>query len=198
MAQGVGISEVSIIPDGSSILELQSTQRGFLLPRMTTAERDAIIPAATGLLIYNTDTKAFNYFNGTFWIPILHTGSGVTSVNGTSDRISVDNTDAANPVVDIARITSYNVCYTKLLRIVPTVVIVFWPVYVIAISTTGFAASVLSTLIRSAVPVTLVTVPTVGVVHAGAPAPFEVSTWPAVPAPSITVVFAAVWYGTLV
>ena len=36
--QGVGISESSIVPHSSSILELRSTLRGFLAPRMTTAQ----------------------------------------------------------------------------------------------------------------------------------------------------------------
>jgi hypothetical protein len=37
--KGVGISESSIVPDSSSILELRSSLRGFLAPRMTTGER---------------------------------------------------------------------------------------------------------------------------------------------------------------
>jgi hypothetical protein len=99
-SQGVGISEVSITPDASSILELQSTARGFLAPRMTTLQRNAILPPATGLLIYNTDTNAFNYFNGTIWIALLNSGTGVGAVNGTLNRISVAGTLTV-PVIDI-------------------------------------------------------------------------------------------------
>ena len=61
--QGVGISEVSITPEVTSILELRSSLRGFLAPRMTTLERDAIVTPAQGLLIYNTDTRSFWYYD---------------------------------------------------------------------------------------------------------------------------------------
>ena len=37
------------------------------LPRMTTIQRDAISKPATGLEVYNTDTKVFHYFNGAKW-----------------------------------------------------------------------------------------------------------------------------------
>lgn len=52
-------------PDGSSILDLQSTELGFLVPRMTEAQRNAISNPATGLIIYQTDGATpglyFNY-----------------------------------------------------------------------------------------------------------------------------------------
>ena len=64
--QGVGISEVSIAPNGSSILELRSTLRGFLAPRMTTAERTAIASPAQGLLVYDVTTQSFWYFETTW------------------------------------------------------------------------------------------------------------------------------------
>jgi len=63
-AQGVGISEVAIPdPHSSSILELRSSLRGFLAPRMTTTQRNAIAAPAQGLLVYDTDTKSFWYFD---------------------------------------------------------------------------------------------------------------------------------------
>jgi hypothetical protein len=75
----VGISNTSITPDASSILELRSTTAGFLLPRMTTTQRDAISSPASGLVIYNTTTNQLNFYSGSW--QILTTGSGtVTSV----------------------------------------------------------------------------------------------------------------------
>ncbi len=41
-------------PDPSAMLDVQSTSKGFLPPRMTTAERNAIENPATGLLVFNT------------------------------------------------------------------------------------------------------------------------------------------------
>jgi hypothetical protein len=50
-------------PDPSSILDLTSTSEGMLTPRMTTAKRDSINNPAQGLLIYNTTSSDFNYYD---------------------------------------------------------------------------------------------------------------------------------------
>jgi hypothetical protein len=64
LGQGVGISELApITPHASSILELQSTTKGLLAPRMTTAQRTGITSPAQGLLVYDTNTKSFWYFD---------------------------------------------------------------------------------------------------------------------------------------
>ena len=85
----------SIIDSGIEI----GTAR-LLTPRMTTGQRNAIASPATGLIIYNTSTNIFNYFNGSIWIDLLNTSTGVTAVNGTLNRISVGGTPTA-PVIDI-------------------------------------------------------------------------------------------------
>jgi hypothetical protein len=51
----------------SAILDLTSTTKGVLTPRMTTAQRDAITSPATGLTLYNTTTNALQNYNGTSW-----------------------------------------------------------------------------------------------------------------------------------
>jgi hypothetical protein len=50
-------------PDSSSILDLTSTSKGILTPRMTTAKRDSINNPAKGLLIYNTTSSDFNFYD---------------------------------------------------------------------------------------------------------------------------------------
>lgn len=100
-AQSVGISSVSITADASSIMELRTTTKGLLIPRMTTGERDAIASAATGLIVYNTSINNFNFYNGSSWV-VLSSGSGfVNSVSGTANRISIGGT-ASDPVIDIS------------------------------------------------------------------------------------------------
>ncbi len=59
----------TITPDNSSILEVQSTSKGFLLPRMTQLERDAIIAPTIGLMIFNTDTNSFDCYIGPSAVP---------------------------------------------------------------------------------------------------------------------------------
>jgi hypothetical protein len=55
-------------PDASAALDITSTTGGLLVPRMTETQRDAISPAATGLMIYQTDgTAGFYYYNGSGW-----------------------------------------------------------------------------------------------------------------------------------
>jgi len=55
-------------PDSSAILELQSSNRGFLMPRLTTVQLLQIDDPATGLLIFNIDSLDFWYFTGGLWL----------------------------------------------------------------------------------------------------------------------------------
>jgi Protein of unknown function (DUF1566) len=63
-AQSVGIGTTT--PAASAQLDVSSTTKGFLPPRMTFAQRDAIASPADGLIIYNTDTKKLNYYETTW------------------------------------------------------------------------------------------------------------------------------------
>ncbi len=67
-SQNVGINTDT--PDASALLELNSTTHGFLPPRLSTGERDAISSPAEGLIIYNTTEKCINYYNGTIWLSL--------------------------------------------------------------------------------------------------------------------------------
>ncbi len=73
----LGISaQVSVSVDGSdpdvtAILEVKSTDKGFLPPRMKQTQRDGILSPAAGLLVYQTDsTPGYYYYTGTDWIGI--------------------------------------------------------------------------------------------------------------------------------
>ncbi|MCP4091224.1 MAG: hypothetical protein GY746_15750, partial [Gammaproteobacteria bacterium] len=54
-------------PESSAQLEVKSTTKGLLPPRMTTAQRDAISNPVAGLQIYNTDSKCMNFYIGDNW-----------------------------------------------------------------------------------------------------------------------------------
>lgn len=62
-AQNVGISTDSSTPDNSAMLDVKSTEKGMLIPRMTMAQRNLIASPATGLLVYQTDGTSGFYFN---------------------------------------------------------------------------------------------------------------------------------------
>ncbi len=57
------VSLGTISPNAASLLQMDSTTRGFLPPRMTTAQRNAISTPPAGLVIYNTDTSALEVFS---------------------------------------------------------------------------------------------------------------------------------------
>jgi len=74
---GVGTAS----PHVSAVVDISSTTGGLLLPRMTTAQRDAISSPANGLQIYNTTTNQIQYYNGSSWQSLGVAGSGVQQVN---------------------------------------------------------------------------------------------------------------------
>lgn len=104
----MGVSETAITPHASSILELKSTSKGFLAPRMTAAQRAAISSPATGLIVYQTDgTSGYYFYNGSAWTSLgqqitfstgLTNSSGTVTVN-TSQNISKLSNLTTNGIV---------------------------------------------------------------------------------------------------
>jgi hypothetical protein len=73
-SQSVGIGTNA--PNSSAQLDIVSTNKGLLMPRMTAAQRTAIATPATGLTVYQTDgTAGFYFYNGAGWSQ-LGTGGG--------------------------------------------------------------------------------------------------------------------------
>ncbi|MCK9452138.1 MAG: DUF1566 domain-containing protein [Bacteroidales bacterium] len=63
----VAINSDNSEPDASSMLDVQSTNKGFLPPRMTNKQIKAIPNPAEGLMVYNTDENKLFYYNGAAW-----------------------------------------------------------------------------------------------------------------------------------
>ena len=105
-AQNVGINASGAAPDGTAMLDVASTTKGFLAPRMTSAQRTAISSPATGLLVYQTDGIAgFYYYNGSSWTNISSgTGGGTVTSAGLSlpAQFSVTN----SPVTSSGTLTA--------------------------------------------------------------------------------------------
>jgi len=72
----------------SAIMESISTTQGFLPPRMTEVQRDAIGTPATGLVIFNTTTNQLNVFNSASWGAV---GGGTYVANFTGTTITATN-----------------------------------------------------------------------------------------------------------
>lgn len=94
LGQNVGINSDGSIPDNSAMLDVKSTGKGFLVPRMTQAQRNSISSPATGLLIFQTDgTAGFCYNSGTAGSPnwIMLSSSTFTETDPKVGSISTNS-----------------------------------------------------------------------------------------------------------
>jgi hypothetical protein len=115
---GVGINTAT--PEASSALDISSTSKGLLIPRMTEVQRTGINPSesANGLLVYQTDgTSGFYYYNGMKWNRLegvqgpqgtpgldgidgaaggLNGAAGADGTNGTDGAAGIDGTNGAD------------------------------------------------------------------------------------------------------
>ncbi len=110
----VGISESTITPDASSILELNTNSKGILIPRMTASQKLSISSPAQGLMIYQTDVDTgFWYYKGSQWVALLSdfdddwvkTSSTVYNAN---DSVAIGRT---TPYTDFHIASAKNVLY---------------------------------------------------------------------------------------
>ncbi len=95
-AQSVAINTDGSVASSSAMLDVKSISKGLLVPRMSSNQRSRITAPAPGLLVYDTDTKSFWYYNGASWSGfaagppswLLAGNSGNTSNNfiGTLDK----------------------------------------------------------------------------------------------------------------
>lgn len=85
----VGIGTTA--PNASSLLEIKSTSKGVLIPRMTLAQRNAIAAPATSLMIYQTDnTPGFYYYSGKAWINVGYwKGNATGSTIYTNGKVGI-------------------------------------------------------------------------------------------------------------
>ncbi len=88
-------------PNASSILDMVSTSKGILVPRMTKNQRDAIATPAPGLLIYQTNsTPGFYYYTGTAWKAITpKVGWSLTGNAATDPATNFIGTTDAQPLI---------------------------------------------------------------------------------------------------
>ena len=90
-AQSVAINTDGTTANASAILDVKSTTKGILAPRMTTLQRTVIATPAAGLMVFDTDIKSFWFYNGTAW--------GNLSASGTAGWLLTGN-GGSNPATN--------------------------------------------------------------------------------------------------
>ncbi|MBN1340699.1 MAG: right-handed parallel beta-helix repeat-containing protein [Bacteroidales bacterium] len=75
-AQNIAITDdASYTADNSAMLDVKSTSKGLLIPRLTTSERNSISSPATGLMVYVTTDNTYYYYDGASWVSLLNSNS---------------------------------------------------------------------------------------------------------------------------
>jgi hypothetical protein len=99
--QNVAINNTGQAPDASAMLDIFSTSKGLLIPRLSSAQRIGITPLGTtqqGLLVFDKDLNQFWYWDGTQWLPIQGTPgpAGPTGSAGIAGATGSNGTNGSN------------------------------------------------------------------------------------------------------
>jgi len=90
-------------PDPSAVLELASTQKGFLPPRLTTLQRNAIVQPAEGLTIYNTDKDCLEWYIASQWYNSCGDNLPAVVANYTCSTLETGTMTAGDPVYGVSQ-----------------------------------------------------------------------------------------------
>jgi len=116
---GVAINTTGDEPDNSAMLDVSSTGKGLLIPRMTELQRTNIASPVKGLIVYQNDgTEGFYYFTGTQWTrlangsytetdPVVKAVNGIVKSNGTTISAGTPGTDYLTPAGSAANLTNF-------------------------------------------------------------------------------------------
>ncbi len=110
-AQGIAYNSTGSTADSSAILDIASTNKGVLVPRMTGAQRGSIAAPAIGLMVFQTDgPSGFYFYNGSTWVS-LNAYTNVTTqgntFNGATQLVQLDGSGAL-PAVSGSVVTNLN------------------------------------------------------------------------------------------
>jgi uncharacterized protein (TIGR02145 family) len=94
VSAGIGTENPSV----SAALDVSSTRQGFLPPRMTTAQRNAIQSPEGGLIVFNTESGCLNFYSGVNWVEIC----GSCTPQPTKADAGTDQTDMSGSTVTLS------------------------------------------------------------------------------------------------
>jgi len=84
--QGVSINQTGAVSDTSALLDVSSSSKGVLIPRLSTVERNSISIPAEGLMLFNTDSSCFEFYTNFQWKNLC----GFSNINDTVGNIEYD------------------------------------------------------------------------------------------------------------
>lgn len=90
------------LPDNSAILDVKSSAKGFLMPRLTLTQRNAIVSPATALMVFQTDNSPGVYYNS---------GNSINpswTITGTLSGWNLGGNCGLNPETDFLGTTDNN------------------------------------------------------------------------------------------
>lgn len=76
--------------DASAMLDVRSTSKGMLIPRMTSAQRNLITSPASGLLVFDNTTASFWFYNGVAWTELVDGASNKIADADNDTRVEVE------------------------------------------------------------------------------------------------------------
>lgn len=98
VAQNIGINSTGAVPNASSLLDVSSTDKGVLIPRIYITDLSTAAPIttpATSLLVYNTNATSgtgYYFWNGTLWVKLVdNTGNADEDWHEVGGALDPDN-----------------------------------------------------------------------------------------------------------
>lgn len=110
-AQNVSIG--SFTANASALLDLTSTVKGLLIPRLTATQMNAVVAPATGDLVFNTTAISFYFYDGTQWVPILSTTNGWLLTGNSATTPGTNFLGTIDSIALLMKTNSYNRIMTR-------------------------------------------------------------------------------------
>ncbi|WP_421873468.1 hypothetical protein [Marinoscillum sp.] len=103
-SDGVGIGTVSVASD--AILEVESNNKGILVPRVTTTQRNQISAVSEGLIVYDKTVDAFYYYSGSEWLRLITQPELDLKLNLTGGTLTGNLNMSSNKVTNVGNGTN--------------------------------------------------------------------------------------------
>lgn len=106
----VAINQTGADPDSSAVLDISSTTRGLLIPRMTSIEKNQILCPAISLLVYDNVQNVFCYWDGSKWesISTISKSGNYSLYQVTIDIPQLNNGEHWEMILDVPGVTTWS------------------------------------------------------------------------------------------